>query len=87
VVAVPLKKIVKTKFAIDRAKLESLFDAMTRKWPEAKVNRLDGLRLDWEDRWLHVRPSNTEPVVRAIAEAPRRADAEALCQAAAELTT
>jgi phosphomannomutase len=87
VAELPRYEIVKTKFAVDRTKLPDLFDAMLRKWPEAKTNQLDGLRLDWTDRWLHVRPSNTEPVVRAIAEAPRREDAEALCQAAAAITT
>ena len=87
VAELPRYEIVKTKFAVDRAKLPKLFDVMLRKFPEAKKNELDGLRLDWADRWLHVRPSNTEPVVRAIAEAPRREDAEALCRAAAALTT
>ena len=38
----------------------------------------DGLRLGWPDRWLHVRPSGTEPIVRLIAEAPTVAEAEAL---------
>jgi len=87
VAELPRYEIVKTKFAVDRAKLPKLFDVMLRKFPEAKKNELDGLRLDWADRWLHVRPSNTEPVVRAIAEAPRREDAEALCRAAAAITT
>jgi phosphomannomutase len=45
---------------------------------------MDGLRLDWPGRWLLVRPSNTEPIVRAIAEAGREGEARALCQAAAE---
>ena len=56
-----------------------------KRWPEAKVNRLDGLRLDWPDRWVHVRPSNTEPIVRVIAEAPQAADAEGLCREVGEL--
>lgn len=30
----------------------------------------DGIRLRWQDRWLHVRPSNTEPIMRLIAESP-----------------
>jgi phosphomannomutase len=42
------------------------------------------LRLDWPDRWLLVRASNTEPIVRAIAEAPTAAEAQSLCAAAAE---
>ncbi len=50
------------------------------KWPEAKANRDDGLRLDWADRWVHVRPSNTEPIVRVIAEAPQAAAADGLCR-------
>ncbi len=32
------------------------------------ADRRDGLRLDWNDRWVHIRASNTEPIVRVIAE-------------------
>jgi phosphomannomutase len=46
-----------------------LFDRIIGAHPEAKVDRRDGLRLDWPDRWAHVRSSNTEPIVRVIAEA------------------
>lgn len=38
----------------------------------------DGVRLDFEASWVHMRASNTEPIVRVIAEAPRREEAEAL---------
>ncbi len=48
------------------------------------VSKLDGLRLDWDDKWLLVRGSNTEPIVRAIAEAPTAAEAERLCHEATE---
>jgi phosphomannomutase len=72
--------IVKTKYEVDRARLPELFTTLEARWPEARVNRVDGLRLDWEDRWVHVRPSNTEPIVRVIAEAPREEDAERVCQ-------
>jgi phosphomannomutase len=41
------------------------------------------MRFDWPGKWLLVRASNTEPVVRAIAEAPTVAEAEALCNRAA----
>ncbi len=58
---------------------------LSTRWPDAGVNQDDGLRLDWQDRWVHVRPSNTEPIVRVIAEAPRRADAEKMCRAVGEL--
>ncbi len=76
----PAYHIVKDKYAVPAGRLPQLFEALAARWPEAVVNRVDGLRLDWADCWLHVRPSNTEPIVRVIAEAPRAADAEALCR-------
>jgi phosphomannomutase len=76
----PSYHIVKDKYTVPRERLPALFEALTRRWPQAEVNRIDGLRLDWADRWLHVRPSNTEPIVRVIAEAPQAADAEELCR-------
>ena len=45
---------------------------------DASPDTQDGLRLSWPDRWVHVRPSGTEPIVRVIAEAPSRAEAQAL---------
>ncbi len=79
----PAYTIVKEKHTVDPAHLPELFRVLTARWPDALADRRDGLRLDWSDRWLHVRASNTEPVVRAIAEAPTRAAAEALCREAA----
>ena len=45
----------------------------------------DGLRLDWPDRWVQVRASNTEPIIRVIAEAPDDTKAKTLCAEAVEL--
>jgi phosphomannomutase len=81
VAELPQYHIVKDKHPVDAAKLPELYDSLEKRWPEAKANRLDGLRLDWPDRWLHVRPSNTEPIVRVIAEAPTEDDARQLCAA------
>jgi phosphomannomutase len=80
VAELPTYHIVKDKYTLPRERLPGLFEALTKRWPEASVNREDGLRLDWQDRWLHVRPSNTEPIVRVIAEAPGAADAQGLCR-------
>jgi phosphomannomutase len=46
----------------------ALWDRITAAHSDARVDRRDGLRLDWPDRWVHVRASNTEPIVRVIAE-------------------
>jgi phosphomannomutase len=80
VAELPSYAIVKDKYTVPREKLAALNQALQGRWPEAKANSLDGLRLDWADRWVHVRPSNTEPIVRVIAEAPQASDAERLCK-------
>ena len=67
--------------------LGPLYDRLRRRFPDASVDDRDGLRLAWRDRWLHVRPSGTEPIIRLIAEAPTAADAEALISAAREPMT
>jgi phosphomannomutase len=81
----PVYYIVKDKYTVPHEHLPQLYESLMQRWPEAAVNRLDGLRLDWKDRWLHVRPSNTEPIIRVIAEAPRQADATELCRAVGAL--
>jgi phosphomannomutase len=80
VVELPAYSIVKEKFSVERNRLPELFAALEKCWPDAKVNRLDGLRLDWPDQWVHIRPSNTEPIVRVFAEAGDTERAEDLCQ-------
>jgi phosphomannomutase len=54
-----------------------------------EVDREDGLWLYWSSRraWLHVRPSGTEPIVRLIAEALTRGEAEELIESAASVLT
>ncbi len=83
----PAYTIVKDKYEVARERLPAALAALAARWPEAKVDRRDGLRLDWPDRWLHVRGSNTEPVVRVIAEAPAEADARRLCAEAGKVVT
>jgi phosphomannomutase len=78
--ALPAYAIVKEKYTAERERLPELFAALARRWPEATADRQDGLRLDWPDRWVQVRPSNTEPIVRVIAEAPRAEEAARLCR-------
>jgi phosphomannomutase len=49
--------------------LATALERIERAFPTARASRLDGLRLDWEGGWLLVRASNTEPIVRIVAEA------------------
>ena len=48
----------------------TVMNAVAGSFPEATTDRLDGLTVDLGDRWLNIRPSNTEPVLRLNAEAP-----------------
>ena len=84
VAASPRYAIVKAK-GPRGAELRPLYDRLVARFSDATPDERDGLRLAWRDRWLHVRPSGTEPIVRMIAEAPTAADAEALVAAAREL--
>ncbi len=81
----PRYEIVKTKIDLPAEAVAAAFDKLQSHFSDAQPNRLDGLRLDWPDRWLLVRPSNTEPIVRAIAEAKTVDIAQGLCREAAEL--
>jgi len=83
----PRYAMLKTKFTVPRERLGDAFTALEARWPDARVNRDDGLRLDGADWWLHVRGSNTEPVVRVIAEAPTAEHAEELCREAGDVVT
>ena len=81
----PPLSMVKDKIEFDTTALPTLFQAMQEQMPDAEVNLLDGLKLEWADRWLLVRGSNTEPIVRFIAEAPTTADARSLCETARQV--
>ena len=77
VASAPRYSIVKAK--VPRGpRLEPVYEGLRRAFANATVDTQDGLRLAWPDRWLHVRPSNTEPIIRLIAEAPTAAAAERL---------
>lgn len=78
----PRYEIVKTKVSVARDAIPARLDALARQFHTARADRLDGLRLDWPGRWLLVRASNTEPICRAIAEAPTEEEARRLCDEA-----
>ena len=76
----PRYAIVKDTIPVPLEKLPDALDALEKHFSDAKPDRLDGLRLDWPDKWLLVRPSNTEPIVRLFAEARSAIEARPLCE-------
>ncbi len=71
--------IVKRKIGLPNAGFQKVVDAVAAAFPEQEQNAEDGLRIDWPNAWVLVRPSNTEPIVRVIAEAPTDERAAELC--------
>ncbi|WP_442505199.1 phosphoglucosamine mutase [Novipirellula sp. SH528] len=79
----PKLHIHKSKAEVSAEKLPALFEALIATHNDATASTGDGLRLAWADKWLLVRGSNTEPIVRLIAEAESEAEARSLCDNAA----
>lgn len=82
---IPRYAIHKTKVPLDRESLARGQTALRDHFADATPNDQDGLRLDWPDRWLLIRASNTEPIARIIAEAPAHDEAVRLCEEAANV--
>jgi phosphomannomutase len=77
--SLPQYAIVKGKVEVGdldaRTRLRAIADSVGS---SGRVNTDDGLRIDLPDSWVHLRLSNTEPIIRIIAEAPDRSRAEEL---------
>ena len=80
VAAAPRYHIVKAK-APRGADLAPAYQALRTRFADATADTRDGLRLSWPDRWVHLRPSGTEPIIRFIAEAPTAVEASTLIEA------
>jgi len=61
--------INKVKLEADRAQTKLVIEGAKKTFTEARVDTTDGARFNFADGWLHIRPSNTEPVMRVIVEA------------------
>ena len=81
----PFYTIVKDKITCPRESVSAACEALRETFTDAEAREGDGLRLDWTDRWVQVRASNTEPILRVIAEAPETEDADNLCQQAMDI--
>ena len=66
----PIFKIVKDKISVDKIDSDDLIDKVSNLFNDADKNDLDGIKFTWDDKWVHLRRSNTEPIMRIYAEAP-----------------
>ena len=60
--------------------LERIFEQLTHKYRNENINTVDGLKIDFDNGWVHLRPSNTEPIIRIYAESHSEVIAENLAR-------
>jgi len=80
VASLPQYKMVKQKVQIEQLDPDELLQKIAEKYKDHPINLLDGVKIDFGDSWVHLRKSNTEPIIRIISEAPDQAQAEKLGQ-------
>ncbi|MBN1158929.1 MAG: phosphoglucosamine mutase [Bacteroidales bacterium] len=62
------------------ADIENIIQHLKNKYHKAEINESDGLRIDFDEEWVHLRKSNTEPVIRIISESRSMEKARQLAQ-------
>ena len=75
----------KDKFAADSQQAAKIMELATERFAEAVLNTADGRRFDFPDGWIHLRTSNTEPVMRVIVEARDEPAARRYIEAVADI--
>ena len=60
--------------------VDLILSTVAEQYKGQQVNTIDGVKIDFPDRWVHLRKSNTEPIIRIYAEAPNENEANALAQ-------
>ncbi len=76
----PKFEIVKYKVPIENIDDDTLFQKISDSFDSALIDERDGLKLTWNDRWIHVRRSNTEPIMRIYTEASSEKEARELAE-------
>jgi len=76
--ALPHYAMVKDQLPLPDLAPDRLLAELAERHDDGELSTIDGLKVDFDDRWVHMRPSNTEPILRVYAEAPTESDAQAL---------
>jgi len=76
--AMPTYEIVKDKLPLPDLDVDALLSRLAVAYEDETLSAIDGLKIDFESAWVHMRPSNTEPILRVYAEAPTAEEAQAI---------
>jgi len=75
----PLYYMSKKKIDLDpNIDVDGLLEAMENKYANETLTTVDGVKIDFADSWVHLRKSNTEPIIRIYTEAPSQQQADKL---------
>ena len=75
----PAYAIAKNKIQLTPSiNVDALLDEVKRIYANEKITDIDGVKIDFANGWVHLRKSNTEPIIRIYSEAPTMAEADAL---------
>ena len=58
--------------------VDAILDAMEAKYAHEQISTIDGVKIDFPSDWVHLRKSNTEPIIRIYTEAPSQEKADVL---------
>lgn len=72
--------IAKKKIELTDASPDEVLNQLLYRYKDYKTNTDDGLRIDFNDHWVHLRKSNTEPIIRIIVEANNKSLADSLAE-------
>ncbi len=76
--SLPQFVIVKDKVGLEGVDVDKSLAVVREAFAGAEVNTIDGVKFTWDDRWVHLRKSNTEPIMRIYAEAETEIKAQEL---------
>ena len=76
--SLPQFTIIKDKIDLNQVNESELMNKAKKVFSNSEINTIDGVKFAWEDRWIHLRKSNTEPIMRIYAEAPSNKEAKEL---------
>jgi len=81
----PAYEIVKMKLVLEpTTDVDAILAAVKERYANERITDIDGVKIDFADGWVHLRKSNTEPIVRIYAEAHDAAEATALATSVAD---
>jgi len=84
--SLPKYEIAKNKIELTpEIDVDAILEAVKEKYASEEINDIDGVKIDFKDSWVHLRKSNTEPIIRIYSEASTMKEAEELAESIKEV--